>query len=308
MVVAVLFLAVASAGAAPPADHQIVANGRAVSAQGGDTSDVAPLLGELGDARMVRLVGDAPEAADELHGVMARLIAVLSVEAGFDVFVLPVGIFEGVVTEARFTEGGAPATAAELLYRPWRESDSFLAMLSLAVERTEVIGGLCRFHATAKALYTPHLLAFFDDPAADLLSADLRGDMERLWAGRDRLSRATPEARAEALALADRVIARLDEVRPALKAHYGARRVDLERHMLVNMRTFVELEEIRSEESPDMTEIAARETRQNLDWFLNQRFAGRRLIYMDGRGDSDEPLPTDVGVYTIRLEARPTTR
>ena len=282
----------------------ILANGHPIDAEtdAGDGSDIAPILAAAREARVVHLIGDDDEHEELLHRARGRLIRALQASAGYDVLVLPVGIFEGVVTDARLRQGESPSQAAAPLYRVWQQSEAFLELLQSLAGRVEVIGGLCRFHATGKSLYAPHLLDFFSSAGADALGTELASEVERSWGGRSRLSRATPDERARARTLVDRVLERLAESERVLRERYGDRRVDLERHLLVNLRTFIELEQMRAGDVPQPDDFSAHEKRQNLEWFLSERFHKRKIVYWEGRGDSRQPLPTAAAVFEVVLE------
>jgi len=130
------------------------------------------------------------------------------------------------------------------------ESDAFLRILEYArstrqgEQRLELTGGLCRFHAAGKTLYSPHLMRFFDEAGAELLDEATKGRIDALLAGSSRLSRATPEKRAQAAALAQDLRKRFEQV---------------------------ELEQIRGGDAPDDRSFERREKAQNLSWFLDRQ-------------------------------------
>ena len=282
------------------AEAQVVhANGSSLATAAGVTG----ALSGLGDARVAVIAGDG-EADQEVILEAGRRVVVGLNERGFDVLVLPIGIFEGAWIDAALDEPLPESLSDWPVYRVWQESPEFRALLE-AVQgvradggRLAVTGLLSRYHAIGKTLYSPHLL---DALAAGGAPApvSLKAQIEALWAGPDRLARATPEKRAAALALADEVLAHVDANRARLEGAWGGERFARERHFLVNMGTFVQLEQIRGGDVEGDGDFAAHEEQQNLDWFFSVGYPTRRLILWEGRGSSPTTVPG--GAYRIHL-------
>jgi erythromycin esterase-like protein len=295
----------------PVAEAQVVyANGVQVLTPG-EQRQLSDLLSQAQQARVVHLTGDAGEHMDLFLQAQHQLIRQLHEKAGYAVLVLPVGIFEGVWTDRALENGAAPFEAAHSLYRVWRESETFRSILAyiqetqLRAEGLEMIGGLSRFHAAGKEIYANHLIEFFDTAQDDLFNKERRLAIRRLWGGRGRLSRTSKAHRSEAHQLAEDLLKHFDTVQDRFVAYYGERRTALARHILVNMGTFVELEQIRGGDLEDDGSFGAYEKGQNLTWFLEHRYPDERLIYWEGRGDSIESLPTDEPVFMIELSMEP---
>jgi len=249
---------------------------------------LGPLAKLANEARVVHLKGDSPEHGELLHQARQEIIRTLQHQADFDVLVLPIGIFEGAWVNARLREGASAAEAATPVYRVWRESEEFLEILSYAREnQLEIAGGLCRYHASGKELYTHHLIDFFE--RSDLGTRGLADRIRALWGGRSRLTAATPSHRLSALALADELVALVEGSDHRWETHF-----------LKNMKTFAQLEMIRAEDVSEDPDFGLEEKRQNLTWFLDEAYPDAKLIYWEGRGSSSE-LPTDVAVFPIEL-------
>ena len=131
-------------------------------------------------ARIVVLSGDDPDHQDDFHIARAAVIEALH-QRGFDLLVLPVGVFEGWWVDQALAER-VELTGEQTwpLYRVWTRNQAFMDLLRV-VQRTrtasspiEVIGGLSRFHATGKALYSPHLLRFLVSAGVQLTPAWVR--------------------------------------------------------------------------------------------------------------------------------------
>ena len=288
----------------PALAQQVRANGLAVDVETQNPENLAALLADAGEARVVHLAGDPPEHPELFHQARLRLIQLLHREAGFDVLVLPVGIYEGVWADRRLLDDTVSLQDASLpFYRVWRQSPAFLEILDFVRQtgdqtpRLEVIGGLSRFHAAGKQLYGGHLAELFQG----IVSDQTLSSIEELLAGRGRLTSKTAEFRRQALELVDGLLSAGGDVGTRLRERLGARELLLEHHVIVNMRTFIELEQIRAGDLEDDGTFATREKSRNLQWFLERYYPDRKLIYWEGRGASDDPLPTTVSVFRIDL-------
>ncbi len=300
----IVILLIAALEARPSLGQTIHANGIALSPEVTNVDDLAALVSEAKAARIVHLRGDAEGAFDQLHRAQKQVVQLLHEQAGYDVLVLPVGIYEGAWVGERLLEGVALADAAQPLYRVWRESATFMDILRyLQTQGNDiaVIGGLSRYHATGKELYAPHLIQFFDAVRPDLLSPSQRAQIETVLGGRDRLSRDSVAVREQAAALVKDLIRAFLGAQGEIEAHYGVRRAGLEGQFLRNMQTFIELEQLRAGDIPDDATFAMREKQQNLDWMLSHRFYDRKIIYWEGRGAGTDPLPTTAPVFVITL-------
>ena len=142
----------------------------------------------------------------------------------------------------------------------------------------EIAGGLCRYHASGKELYTPHLIDFLE--RSDLGARGLADRIRALSGGRSRPTAATPSHRLSALALVDELVAMV-----------GGADHPWEAHFLKNIKKFVQLEMIRAEDVSEDPDFGLEEKRRNLTWFLDEAYPDAKLIYWEGRGSSSE-LPT----------------
>ncbi len=291
------------------ADESVLVNGIQVSLKDDLASELTRQLRGAKDARIVHFTGDVPGQEDSLHQIRARLLRFFHEELDYSVLVLPVGIYEGIWVNEQLNGDVPLENAAAPLYRPWRESEAFLELLEdiratrQGSEGLEIIGGLCRFHATGKELYMQHLLRFFETPASAALPEELRQAVAETWGGRDRLAQLDPPRRKDAAQLAQDLIDHLETHRSELEKAHGVRRIDREHQVLINMRTFVQLEQIRAGDIKDDGSFATHEKEQNLEWLLHQRGPQDRIIYWEGRGADSSPLPTDETVFVVKFTA-----
>ncbi len=79
----------------------------------------------------------------------------------------------------------------------------------------------------------------------------------------------------------------------------------LERQFLRNMKMFIELEQMRAGDFEQDETFTTIEKKQNLDWFMKERFADHRIIYWEGRGEADATLPTAAPVFKVQLTVPP---
>ena len=184
----------------------------------------------------------------------------------------------------------------------WREDPAFLGLLqALGGEpRLELVGGLCRFHAVGKSLYPAHLREF----VGKSFETSLLDRFDSSFGGTDRLSKATPDAREVALGVAEELLNRFEAVRSALEAQYGPRVVAIEGQILRNLRTFVELEQLRAGDLPEDPGFEERELRDNLNWFLEDYFVGESVVFWRGRGQGEIPV-AERDLFTIELLPNP---
>ena len=270
-----------------------------------DLTDWTAGLEHANATRVVQIWSQDMEDEDRVHRARLQLIRWLHEEADFDVLLLPVGSFEAAWTHQALQADLSTEEAAAPLYRVWRESEDFRSILAYLQEANgestalQLAGGLCRFHATGKELYSPHLLKFLDEPM--LLEETHRERIQELVAGRSRLSQATPEHREQALSLAQELLTYVDEVRDELVDHYDEARVAMERQHLVNLKNFVTLEQIRGGDRSDDGTFAAHEKSVNLNWWLREFRPKSRVIYWEGRGDNVESPPVDLPVFRIQI-------
>ncbi len=248
-------------------------------------SGLQELTKHVGTAGIVFLL--ASDRGDANIAARSRMIHLLHRELAFEVLVLPVGIFEGAMLGRRLAGDVPISTAAETLYRVWRESEPFQTLLKFCRSTHSMprplrtAGYKCRFHATAKALYPEHLIAFFDHVDAGLLSPETKTLIQTVLGTRERLSRADAAKRAAAKSLSDKLIDKLDDESVRLSAAYSDRQVAFERKVLENMRRFVELEDHRAHGSVPKSFIET-EAADNLVWFAEVYFVGKKLIIWRG--------------------------
>ena len=77
--------------------------------------------------------------------------------------------------------------------------------------------------------------------------------------------------------------------------------MEAEEHFLVNMKAFVELEMIRAGDIEDDGSFGQREKQRNLEWFLNEAYPERKIIYWEGRGANSEMPVSESDVFPIRI-------
>jgi erythromycin esterase-like protein len=281
---------------------------RSIEATDTDFSDLAPLGESIGDARVVQI--DAPGFAEQGASMLAaaRLVRYLHAEHDFDMVLFEMGIFEAVRTQGRLRDDVPINAAADAWFRVFRDSDDALATLNVVRDSystkrpIEIAGTLSQYHFVGKDRYPEHLEAFFDRVDPSILSPDLRDRLQSQWREPRRLSRAGHDAISGAQELSLDLIDLFDASLPALRREYDGRRLELERRMLVNMHQFTQLERIRRDSTPNDDGAAAVAFRtmagaENLNWFVNERFAGRKVILWGGFDISR--LATTEEVYTL---------
>lgn len=100
-----------AAAASPP----LAVNGIPLDpAAAGD--DLEPLREEVAGSRIVTLAGESEEHGELFHQARLAVIRFLHERAGFDVLVLPVGIFEGAWLDHELATGAATAWLLEQRY------------------------------------------------------------------------------------------------------------------------------------------------------------------------------------------------
>jgi len=242
----------------------------------------------IGDATVVHLAG--LERRAEALPVVRRVVKLLHGALDFDVLVLPVGIFEAHRVERKLHEEIPLTNAAITLPRTWRREPTLLDLLTYArashdTDRPLILAGhLCRFGPAAKTLYPGLLFRYVDRVGPGLLPPELRADVTRVLGTREVLSQATPARRAEARRVAAELTHAIDARAMFLRRKYSERRVALERRFVANLLQFVELEALRGEGAAPAA-LAARATADNLAWFTNVYFKGKKLIVWDGVGE-----------------------
>lgn len=254
--------------------------------------------------RIIRIVDDPEADFEAMHRARLRLIRSLRERGDFAALVLPVGLYEGAVVDRRLREGVPAAEAAPTLYRVWRESPAFLDLLGQLQldENFEVLGGLSRFHATAKGLYALHLEELLAEvvgqDSGSGAGASLVDRVREALGGTDRLAAASGDDRERAREVVGEALAAVSA--PSLHARFGAGRMELEQQFLRNWLTFLDLEEARAR-GEDLSPVIEAEKRQNLRWLLQKRHPRRKLIWWTGRGDEETPLPTREPLARLEL-------
>lgn len=249
----------------------------------------AETLGSLvGDARIVHLAGIDNDATK--FPAVLNAVELLHGKLGFEALILPVGIFEADRVERKLHEDIPLANGAITLPRTWRESEAFKRILTYAKSthgsgrELAIAGDRCQFDPAAMDLYPNLLFRYIDRVNAALLPPGLRADISRVFASRQLLSQASPARRAEAHRIAGELIEALDARAELLQARHPQRRVAMERRIAGNLLQFVEQEDLRAAGKVPAAFIA-RVAAENLAWFTNDYFKGKKLIVWDGTGE-----------------------
>lgn len=249
----------------------------------------AEALGRLvGDARIIHFGGIDNDPAN----FPAVLIAVelLHDKLDFEALILPVGIFEADRVERKLHEDIPLANGAITLPRTWRENEAFKKILTYAKSthgsgrELAIAGDRCQFSPAAMDLYPNLLFRYIDRVNAALLPSGLRADISRVFGGREALSQASPKRRAEAGRIATELIQTLDSREAMLRVRIPEWRVAMERQIAANLLHFVEQEDLGAGGDVPAAFIA-RVTAENLAWFTNDYFKGKKLIVWDGTGE-----------------------
>lgn len=267
--------------------------------------DLEPLADQIGNARIVELIGFGQADEGASYDAMHRLIRFLHQRMGFDVLVWPVGIFEGAEMERHLYEGASVEKAAATLYSVWRQSKHVLPVLDYArstqatARPLNMPGTLTQFHRVAKDRYAQHLTDFLDSVDPSFLTATHREAMDALWTRPQRIRDLPAEQRARASALAEELLHLFDEAVPALQSRYSPQRVTLERNILKNMITFVELEERRAnaETEAQIDNLGAFIDSVAAINFLNMaegQYRDRKMILWNGRQGARDAFPDQV--------------
>ncbi len=67
------------------------------------------------------------------------------------------------------------------------------------------------------------------------------------------------------------------------------------------MKAFVELEKIRAGDFKDDGSVEQREKQRNLEWFLDEAYPERKIIYWEGRGPNSEMPVIEADVFPIHV-------
>lgn len=267
--------------------------------------DLIPVLKAIGKHRIVAFSGGGGADRGASYRAMTRLIRVLHDRRKFERLVWGVGLFEATHMEARLAAHASLDDAARTLFAVWRTSDEIHGLLRYAREThaeedpLRMLGSLSQYHAAGKAFYPAHLIAQFDAIDSSLLTEQHRKDLDRIFIGHRRLSRAPRAIRKEGATLVASLIEIFQENRVAFDQALGAERTALEWRMLHNLRTFIELENIRAKTSDhplNAEEFRNLAQRDNLAWLINEQFPSRRLILWPGHERMLDVTEADVYV------------
>ena len=276
------------------ASHAVVV--RSIDAADQDFSDLEPLLGAIGNARVVQL-GEPSHGAGGSFAAKVRLIEFLHRRMGFDVVVWESGLYSLRLTEAALRGGEDAARAARRgIFPVW--------------SATEEARPLFEYARMSQATTRPLEMAGFDvqltgEGALERLSADLKVFVSGLHATalRTRCERLVDELLAqwdrrwpqrprdgEAFATAaDRLLAAILEHRAAFEAAHGAREVAFMHRVVENFRDFgICMHELLPNMDKNGAEAQALRNKswnrrdagnaQNLRWLIDTYYAGRKLV------------------------------
>jgi erythromycin esterase len=261
---------------------------RSIAPEDEDFSELMPLVGWIGSARVVAL-GEVTHGDGAMFLAKARLVRFLHQVMGFDVLAWEAGFFDVPLVDAALrSEAPLPEAAARGLYKIWWKSMEAQPVLSY-VRSTQAtlhpiltVGFDCRV-STEKSraeLFPAAIFRFFDrlDPA--LLSKQERADLTRMSIGLLPVDvYEHPGERRYNRDLPRRLIALIDKRRPDLLVRSSLREIDSVRQSLVslmNMDRALGGQAGTGQSADGYTRDTA--MAENLLWLLNGPLAGRKVI------------------------------
>jgi erythromycin esterase len=261
---------------------------RSIVPEDEDFSDLMPLVGWIGSARVVAL-GEVTHGDGAMFLAKARLVRFLHQVMGFDVLAWEAGFYDVPLVDAALrSDVPLPEAAARGLYKIWWKSVETQPVLSY-VRSTQAtlhpiltVGFDCRVsnEKSRAELFPASIFGFFDrlDPA--LISKQERADLTAMSIG---LLPADvyehPGERRYNRELPRRLIALIDQRRPDLLVHSSPREIDYVRQSLVS---FTNMDRALGGQSGTghTDDGYTRDTAmaENLLWLLQGPLAGRKVI------------------------------
>jgi hypothetical protein len=246
-----------------------------------ENAAAVPLQEHVGTATIVRLEGVRREPASLAAAL--RAIEVLHDSLGFDVLLLPVGVFEAYRVDLKLSEGVPLEHAAITLPREWRDQKPLEQVIEYARSTRasprvlNIAGYTCDFGPAARTLYPGMLFRFFERAGRGAMPDSLHDDVTRLLGTRRPLHQASASERAESRRVAAELIQTFDARAAAFGKVHAPDRVAYERHSIVNLLRYVEQEDLRAGGGVPPA-YSKKVARRNLEWFTNEQFKGKKLI------------------------------
>jgi erythromycin esterase len=219
-------------------------------------SDLEPLLGAIGSARVVQL-GEPSHGAGSSFAAKVRLIKFLHQRMGFDVVAWESGMYEVRLAQAGLRGGeDAVAAAQRGVFSIW--------------SKAEEVRPLFEYAKASQGTTRPLDMAGFDvqitaPHVADRLAADLRAFVLALHDPKLRVSGT------------DELPATIRSNRVAFEKAHGAREVRFMERVLANMRT----NEVNVKDRAARSDVWNRRDSlmaDNLSWLIKEGYPGRKII------------------------------
>lgn len=284
----------ASSAAEPAPDKRVrwlaenVAAVRSIAPQDEDFSDLMPLVGWIGNSRVVAL-GEVTHGDGPAFHAKARLLRFLHQVMGFDVLAWESGFFDVPLMDAALrTDVPLPEAARQGLYRIWWSSQevqptlAYVRSTQATTRPIQSVGFDCRV-ATDRSraeLFPASIFQFFDrlDPA--LISTQERTDLTAMSIGLVPAEYYNkPGERIYNRDLPRRLISVIDQRRKDLLVRAGPREIDHVRQSLVSLLAMDRAlggQAATVQTADGYTRDTA--MAENLLWLLENPLAGRKVI------------------------------
>ncbi|MHC4598155.1 MAG: erythromycin esterase family protein [Planctomycetota bacterium] len=265
-------------------DHAVPV--RTIDPEDGDFSDLTPLAGLFGKARIVQL-GEQSHGDGATFLAKARLIRFLHETSGFDLLAWESGLYDcRRLEEALRSEVPIDEAVQEGVFRIWTASGHVRPAFAYArathetEKPLEIAGFDCQFStARGRAGYPGFVRTFFEKAGVEISKASYWGDFEELC---ERLGEpAYDPGRSERedfrtavtslLTLLETELGRLE------KAHDG-REVGFVRRTLKNLLLFEESRRRSFARDPEANNVRDKGMAETLIWLADEYYPGRKLV------------------------------
>jgi erythromycin esterase len=268
------------------AEHAVAV--RSIAPADEDFSDLMPLLGWIGNARVVAL-GEVTHGDGSAFLAKARLIRFLHQEMAFDVIAWESGFFDVPLVDAALrSDVPLPEAASRGLYKIWANSVevqptfAYVRATQSTAHPIRSAGFDCRVSTerSRAALFPASIFDFFDRLDPGLISKQERADLVAMSVGllpADYYEH--PGERRYNRALPRRLVSVIDARRAELLVRYSPRQIDSVRQSLVSfMNMDRALGGLAGTGHGDNGYTRDRAMAENLLWLLDGPLSGHKVI------------------------------